>query len=147
MPLLSVHSSYTTSLNIQLRLNSSPLYFFSLYPLSDNQAIRHCHCTNTRTPAPPHHADHGLCAAALPEAGQHGEDWPREELQHTILAGVSKTHDSWKLLGQLAGTHIVDRCNCYRGLARIQYALNDIILAIYQEMAPCIIYHIHHSSG
>ncbi len=70
----------------------------------DHQAIRHCHCTNTWSPPPPHHADHGLRAAALPEAGQHSEDWPREELQHAVLAGIPKTHDSWKLPGEPAGT-------------------------------------------
>lgn len=72
---------------------------------SDNQAVRHRHCTDTWSPPPPHHADHGLRAAALPEAGQHSEDRPREELQHAVLAGVPKTHDRRKLPRQPAGPH------------------------------------------
>lgn len=85
--------------------SSQMLYnFFSFTFSSDNQAIRHCHCTDTRSPTTPHHADHGLCAAALPEAGQHCEDRPGEELQYAFLAGVPKTHDGWKLPGQPAGT-------------------------------------------
>lgn len=47
------------------------LYISSLCTHSDNQAIGHCHCTDTWSPSTPHYADHGLRAAALPEAGQH----------------------------------------------------------------------------
>lgn len=79
-------------------------YIFFICIHSDNKAIRHCHCTDTWSSPPPHHADHGLRAAALPETGQHGKDGPREELQHAVLAGVPKTHDGWKLPGQPAGT-------------------------------------------
>lgn len=69
----------------------------------DNQAIGHSHSTDSGPPASPYHADHGLCAAALPETGKCSEDWPREKLQHTILAGVPQTHDCWELPGQPAG--------------------------------------------
>lgn len=78
--------------------HKSPVRLF-FCPHSDNQAVRHRHCANTRSPPPPHYADHGLRAAVLPEATQHGEDRSREELQYAVLAGVSKTHDGWKLHG------------------------------------------------
>lgn len=88
-----------------------PVNMYFICTLSDNQAIRHCHCTNTWSPPPPHHADHGLRAAALPEASQPSEDRSREELQHAVLAGVPKAHDSWKLLGESAGTLTNIRCS------------------------------------
>lgn len=64
---------------------------------SDNQAVRHRHCTDTWSPPSSHHADHGLCAAAVPEEDQHSQGRHREELHHTFLAGVTKTNDGWKL--------------------------------------------------
>lgn len=82
------------------------LYFYRLRTRSDNQAIGHRHCTDAWPPSAPHHAHHGLRAAALPEAGQHGEDRPREDLHHSVLAGVPQAHDGRKLPGKLAGTRV-----------------------------------------
>lgn len=97
------------------------LYFCHLRTRSDDQAIGHRHRTDAWPPTAPHHAHHGLRAAALPEAGQHGEDRPREDLHHSVLAGVPQAHDGGKLPGQLAGTRVTltefkTRCRCCGGL-------------------------------
>lgn len=70
---------------------------------SDHQAVGHCHGADSGSASPSHHEDHGLCSAAVPEEGEHGEDRPGEELHHALLARVPQTHDCWELPGQSAG--------------------------------------------
>lgn len=81
---------------------SHDLLFYILLHLSsisppDHQAVGHCHSADARPPSAPHHAHHGLRAAALPAAAQPHEDRPGEELRHALLAGVAQTHDGGEL--------------------------------------------------
>lgn len=102
IPVLAMFMYFQTQNETSAELLSSS-FLCSTSP-SDHQAIGHCHCADARPPSAPHHAYHGLRAAAFPAAAQPHEDRPGEELCHALLAGVTQTHDGGELPWELAGT-------------------------------------------
>lgn len=124
-------------------------FIFIIFTDSDDQAIGHRHCTDAWPPSAPHHAHHGLRAAALPEAGQHGEDRPREDLHHSVLAGVPQAHDGRKLPGQLAGTRVTltefkARCRCCRGLVSFDLKSYNLQYIFHSLCNLHILYQVFH---
>lgn len=72
------------------------------YP-ADHQAVWHRHSAHTGQTPSPHHADHGLCAAAVSEEGQPSENWPGKKLHCAFLARIFKTDDGRELSPEPTG--------------------------------------------
>lgn len=72
------------------------------YP-ADHQALWHRHSAHTGQTPSPHHADHGLCAAAVSEEGQPSENRPGKRLRCAFLAGIFKTDDGRELSPEPTG--------------------------------------------
>lgn len=86
---------------LNLRLSDHLLFLPPHSP--DHQAFWHCHCAHAGQAPSPHHANHGLCAAAVPKESQRGENWPGKKLSCSFLAGISKADDCRELLTEFTG--------------------------------------------
>lgn len=84
-------------------LNSSHNCFTPCFQFLDNKTCRHCHGAHPGPAASPHHAHHGLRAAALPAQSQPRQNRPGKMLYYPIVARITETDDNRELLTEPTG--------------------------------------------